>query len=83
MNVLTHLYPKIPFPTVRKPYGLLMSPGGRERVHWERMVLSAFNLDRVFTWIVKLSFETSLKGFPMVFVYLDSGDSGSQFNSHH
>ena len=39
--VLTHSFPiytfSLPPENVRKPYGFLMFPGSRERVHWEGM----------------------------------------------
>ena len=38
--VLTHLFPvhlSLPPGNIRKPYGFLMFPGGRRRVHWEQM----------------------------------------------
>ena len=37
---LTHSFPMQPFSApenIRKPYGVLMFSGGRERIHWERM----------------------------------------------
>ena len=40
MSALTHLFPVHPFlppENIRKRYGFLTFPGGRERVHWEQM----------------------------------------------
>ena len=35
--ILSQCTLSLPPKTIKKPYGFLMFPGGKERVHWEKM----------------------------------------------